>query len=405
MRSRYGWRVVCGVIAAWAVWGGCGQAPPPPAPLAVKVKELRAEAVTSATRFSATVQPRQTVELAFKVPGTVARLLRVRTDHGERDVQEGDVLNKNETIAELDPQDYIRQRDRASAELAAAAEQVRRAAAAREFAVRELRRLDDLRASESVSQKELDDGQSRFDIADAEYVASLRAREAAQLVYDQAVANVADCTLRVPIDNATVVQKRVEPQERVERHQPVFRIMDVSTIHVEFGVPDTLLGLAEAGRDGERLSLGRELRIYLDAFEGRTFSGRVTKIAPAADPNTRTFSVEVTLDNADSLIKPGMIATVSVGEERTAVLLPMTAIQRGAQPGAMAVYVIDVRPGEAVAERRQVTLGGVYNNQIEVKLDQSDVRVGERVAVTGAWRLQPGAVVRVLPREPGERTP
>ena len=418
--QRFTRRILPGWVCALAVMGGCARAPAPPPPIAVKVKELRQEVVTSATRFSATVQPRQTVDLAFKVPGAVERLHVVEAPDGPRDVQEGDVLHKGDLIAALDPQDYARALDRARANLAAAAENISRARVARDFAGRERDRLERLSSNGSVSRRERDDAQSRLDMAEAELAAAIQAHAAADQGLQQAQADRQECELRVPIDSATVVQKWVEPQERVERHQIVFRVMDVATVHVEFGVPDTLLGAAAGGEDATHLALDQELRVYLDAFEGRTFAGRVTKIAPAADPNTRTFAVQVTLENPERLVKPGMIATVSVVEERTAVLLPMTAIQRGAQATDLAVYVVEelrrpegvdaaARPAtpapSAVARRRRVRLGGVYNNQVELKLAESEVGLGDQVAVTGAWRLQDGTAVRVLPREPDEWLP
>jgi multidrug efflux system membrane fusion protein len=392
------------LIALLAVSGGCSRATAPSPPIAVKVKTLRQEVVTSATRFSATVQPRQSVDLAFKVPGTVERLYVVEMPHAVRDVQEGDNLQRGDLIAALAPQDYQRALDRARANLAAAAETITRARAARDFARRERDRLERLSQDGSVSQTERDDAQSQLDIAEAELAAAIQAHAAADQMLQQAEADRNECDLHVPIDNATVAQKRVEPQERVERNQTVFRVMDVTTVHVEFGVPDTLLGVAVSGEEATRLTLGDELRVYLDAFEGRTFSGRVSKIAPAADANTRTFAVEIMLDNPQRLIKPGMIATVCVGEERTAVLLPMTAIQRGAEPGEMAVYVIEQTRGPVAAHHR-VQLGGVYNNQVEIKLADSEVGLGDQVAVTGAWRLHDGVAVRVLPREPDEWLP
>jgi multidrug efflux system membrane fusion protein len=337
--------------------------------------------------------------LAFKVPGTVERLYRVTTPEGERDVQEGDLLHAGDVIAELDPQDYIRQRDRAQAELAGTAETIRRAQAARQFAERELTRLDGLRQDGSVSTKEIDDARSQFEMADAELQAAIQARAAAEKVYEQAQANVQDCELRVPIDRATVVQKRVEPEERVQAGQPIFRVMDISTVHVEFGVPDTLLGTFVEGEGDSRVSMGQALQISLDAFAGQTFTGQVSKIAPAADPTTRTFLVQVTLDNPEHVIKPGMIATVSLGEQREAVLLPMTAVQPGTQPGQTIAYLIEEAAGRALARSRPIELGGVYNNQIEILLGSSDVQLGDRVVVTGASRLHDGAVVRVVPED------
>jgi RND family efflux transporter MFP subunit len=364
------------------------------------VKPLAPEKVQDSMRFSATVEPHQTVELAFRVAGTVERLYRVKTAMGERDVQEGDVVPKGEVIAQLELRDYQREAERAKAELDRATANIGRVEANLRNAQREFERARDLFGKNVAAKKDLDEATARREVAEADLAAAKNEQGAARVAVSQAEDKLADCTLRVPIDHATVVWKKIEPAERIEAQRVVFRIMDMETVHVQFGVPEAMLGDPAMVSAPVRVSLGQGVDVFLEAFEGRRFEGRITKIAPAADANTRTFLTEVTLDNRKGLIKPGMIATVHLGEEKEAVLLPMTAIQRGAAPGETVVFQIDEENGKSVARRRRVDLGGVYNNQVEVKVATSKVRVGDRIAVTGAWRLDEGTEVRVIEKEP-----
>jgi RND family efflux transporter MFP subunit len=380
---------------------GCNRQNPESLPVTVRAKTLGPEKVASSMLFSASVEPRQKVDLAFKVPGTVDHLLRLKAAGSERDVQEGDVVAKGEIIAELELRDFQREVELGQARLDRALTAIQAAQASADFARKEFERIKGLMEQESAAKREFDEIRTRRDGIEAQLTGAQKEAAGASVALAQAKDRLADCTLRVPIDCATVVRKAIEPKERVMPGQIVFRIMDMSTVHVEFGVPDTMLGSSgQPGDASSKVVLGRELTVSAEAFEGERFQGRITKIAPAANPNTRTFLTEVTLDNRTGKLKPGMIVTVRIGEEKQAVLAPMTAIQRGEKPGEMAVFKVEMDNGKACVRRRKVNLGGLYNNQVELLTAGSEVKVGDRVVVTGAWRLDEGKAVRLL--EEGE---
>jgi hypothetical protein len=78
------------------------------------------------------------------------------------------------------------------------------------------------------------------------------------------------------------------------------------------------------------------------------------------------------------------------------MLLPMTAIHQGRSASELMVYEVVSESGRDVVKGRMVSLGGVYNNQVEVLPQGSDVRPGSRIAVTTSERLTDGALVRVM---------
>ena len=126
--------------------------------------------------------------------------------------------------------------------------------------------------------------------------------------------------------------------------------------------------------------------------------GRVTAIAPIADAKTRTFSVEVTIANAQNVLRPGMVAALALStgpNDRTAVpVVPLSAIVRSPDtPGGFGVFVVEERSGQFVAHARAVDLGDTYGNLIGI---HKGVAAGERVIVSGADFVRNAQQVRVL---------
>ncbi len=385
------------------VAAGCEKAPVAEGPVPVKVKVLQPEEIIVSTRFSGSVEPLQTTALAFKLPGTVQSLHRPAGLL--RDVQVGDVLAKGTVIAELDEGDLRRAKASAQARVAELEARVATAKDNLEIAARVLERFNN--TSGSVSEVARDDAAARRVAAAGEWEAAEHELADARVQLDQANDNYINRQLVVPFDNATVAEKHIEPGERKAAHEVAFRLIDISTVHITFGVPDIMIGDPALPTIADRVYLGQQLQITAEAFEGRVFTATVTKIAPQADPQTRTFLTELTLLNpqlADQqpLLRPGMIVTVHVGAEndRRVMLLPMAAIHRGQSADDLMVYEAISENGRTVVRARRVSLGGVYNNQIEVLPVGSEVQPGSEVVVTTAERLTDGLTVRVTQDSP-----
>ncbi|HZL98938.1 MAG TPA: efflux RND transporter periplasmic adaptor subunit [Planctomycetota bacterium] len=379
---------------------GCDEAPAEVVPVPVRAKVLTQEEVVVSSRFSGSIEPLQTTALAFKLSGTVQSLYR--PPGLDRDVQVGDVLAKGTIIAELDEGDLRRAKAGAEARVAQLEARVATATENLEIATRVLKRFEE--SAGSVSEVARDDAAAKRVAAAGELASAEHALADASVQLDQANDDYVNRQLIVPFDNATVAEKRIESGERKAAHEVAFRLIDISTVHVTFGVPDTMIGDPAFGSSSaDRIYLGQELAITADAFAGRSLDAVVTKIAPQADARTRTFLTELTLANprlpdGQELLRPGMIVTVHVGREndRRILLLPMTAIHRGSSTDELIVYEAVTEDGREVVRARKVALGGVYNNQVEVLPAGSEVRPGSLVVVTTAERLTDGAVVRVM---------
>ncbi|MCC6681412.1 MAG: efflux RND transporter periplasmic adaptor subunit [Phycisphaeraceae bacterium] len=384
---------------------GCDKQPHTPAPVPVKVKILQPEEIVVSSLFSGSVEPLQTTSLAFKLPGTVQRLHRPQGL--DRDVQVGDVLAKGTVIAELDEGDLRRAKASTEARVAQLEARVATAKDNLQIATRVLERFNN--TSGSVSEVARDDAASKRVVAAGELEAAEHALADAKVQLDQANDNYANRQLIVPFDNATVAEKSIEPGERKAAHEVAFKLIDISTVHITFGVPDTMIGDPALRTLDDHVFLGQKLQVTADAFEGRSLVATVTKIAPQADPQSRTFLTELTLPNpqlsdGQRLLRPGMIVTVRVGakNDRQVLLLPMTAIHRGLSDDDLYVYEATVENDREVVRARKVALGGIYNNQVEVAPTGSDVRTGAKFVVTTAERLADGMFVRVMQESPND---
>lgn len=388
--------LLCMAVAAL---GGCGERQSESSPIPVMVRVLAPEKITVSRRFSGSIEPLQTTSLAFKLSGTVRSLYR--PPGLDRDVQVGDTLAKGTVIAELDEGDLRRAKAGAEARVAQLEARVTTARDTLAIATRNLERFD--ASAGSVSKVARDEVEARRVAAAGELETAEHALADARIQLDQAIDDYNNRLLIVPFDHATVAEKRIEPGERKAAHELAFRLIDISTVYVNFGVPDTMIGNPAVISPIDRVFLGQKLPVTADAFEGRTLTGTVTKIAPQADARTRTFLTQLTLVNQEigpgqPMLRPGMIVTVRVGgdNDREVMLLPMSAIHQGRSPHDLIVYeVTSEAGGRDVVRQRTVALGGIYNNQVEVLPTGSDVRAGSRIVVSTAERLADGVSVRL----------
>jgi len=137
------------------------------------------------------------------------------------------------------------------------------------------------------------------------------------------------------------------------------------------------------------VTVGKDAHVELDALPGRSFRGRVVRLAPAFDPTTRTLDAEVHLVNDSDVLRPGMYGRGSVVVEvhPRAFVIPAAALQVSA--GQKYVYLVR---GEKV-ERRLLEIGVDEGDWVEVAKGLAD---GDDLVTAGADGLSDGVVVRVV---------
>jgi len=366
-----GWMFVCvAVIAMQIVWG-CGddQVKKKPLPKAVQVVTVQEEALAGGLRYSANIKPNRQVDLAFKNGGYVASLLKVRG----RDVQEGDRISRGQILATLRDRDYAlkeAQTRAARTEAEAAWEQARQ----------DYGRAENLFASGSLTKPDFEAARARRDMLAAK-------TSAARAMHDEALLAVQDVSLRSPF-SGVVLKKNIEQGSLVGPGAAAFVVADTSVVKAEFGVPDVLL---------KHIRIGKTYTLISEAFPGEEFTGRIFRIAAAADAGSRVFAVEVAIPNPRDQLKTGMVMSLVIDDAKLpkpAAVIPLNAVVRPRNnPEAFAVFTIVPQGGRSIAKAKIVKLGEVVGNRMTVL---EGLKAGEQIVGNGAALLQDGDEIQAF---------
>ncbi len=134
---------------------------------------------------------------------------------------------------------------------------------------------------------------------------------------------------------------------------------------------------------------GMTVQVKLDVYGNETFEGKVHLVHPTIDPATRTFPVEVRIDNNDERVRPGMFARVTMNfGTQSHVVAPDLAIVKQSGSGDRYIYVY--RNG--TVSYNKIELGRRMGDRYEVL---SGVEDGDQVVVAGMNRLTNGMTVEV----------
>jgi multidrug efflux system membrane fusion protein len=349
---------------------------PEPQPTAVKVALVEHATNAAGTHYSAQINPATRLDLSFKVGGYVASVATVPGVDGKpRLLQEGDAVRAGMQLAAIRSTDYGQRLAEAQAALA-------QAKVGLDQATLDEGRTAKLAEHNAVAGAELDAARTKREGAEAT-MSGARAR------LDQAATALSDTVLRSPL-GGIVLKRTVEVGALAAPGTVAFAVADVGSVKAAFGVPDVVL---------PRVHLGAAMTITTEAYPGEKFEGRISLIAPSADPKSRVFEIDVTIPNADGRLKPGSVAALSLeggGDAATASapLIPLSAIVRSpGHPAQFAVFVVDPAGGHPVVHARDVELGEYLGRVIPVK---HGLNGGETVVVQGAGLLSDGEPVEVI---------
>lgn len=139
------------------------------------------------------------------------------------------------------------------------------------------------------------------------------------------------------------------------------------------------------------INKGMTAEVVSDIYPDRKFSGTIYRIHPTLDPATRTFSIEIMINNSKGLLRPGMFSRVSLDLDKVeALLLPSNAVLKTQGSNDRFLFVVK----DGVARRIPVTMGKRYDDLVEVFSDE--LSKGDRVIISGQARLVDGVKVEVV---------
>ena len=325
----------------------------------VKTTTVKASAIPEYLEIPGSVTPDPTrVVHVFAAAG--GRLL-------EMAVRPWDHVEQGQTLALLESSDVSRAvSDQAKASTDA---QVKKKA---------LDRAADLYAHHAIAEKDLEQAEADWRMAEAEEKATLSALHLLGVNPETSGVNtetgVNQLSVKAPRSGIVleIGASTGEMSKSLDAPQPLCTIADLSTIWVEGDAFE---------QDAKMLRTGAAAKVTLNAYPGRSWMGRVGVIADVIDPATRTLKVRVVLANPDVTLKPNMFATVwLLRATAQGIEIPAAAVIR---EGAKS-YVYVAAAADRF-ERREVTLGRTENDQVQVL---TGLKAGEVVVSDGALLLR-----------------
>jgi RND family efflux transporter MFP subunit len=281
---------MCGAALALAA---CHQrAAVDPAPRPVVAVALHPDGRTVEASLPGEVEARYTTPLSFRVAGKIV----------ERDVRLGYSVKTGQIVARLDPADAQKNVSKAQAQLDAAQHRLI-------YAKQQLER-DSAQAGENlIAPAQLEQTQDA-------YAAAAAQRDSAQAQLALARDQLQYTTLTA--DHAGVITAELaETGQNVAVGQGVYTLAWSGDVDIVCDAPEQTL---------PALAVGRAAHVTLTALPGKQLVARVREVSPAADPQSRTYRVKLTLEAPDSSVRLGMTADVAfaAANEALAVLLGRT---------------------------------------------------------------------------------
>ncbi len=360
------------------------------APKSVQVQEVREDVVRRSVDVVGTLAAADEVVVSSETDGTVSRIL---ADLGDR-------VRTGQALVELDHEKQQYSLDQQRAGLARALARygaaepgrlppieqtpdVQKAAAELQQAKQADQRAEELHRRQLLARQQLDDAEATLQTKQAGYdsavqnAKNLRADiDASDAGMKLAERQLRDTFIRAPFDG--YVQKRlVSLGELVKTQAPVMSVVRIDPLKVTAEIPE---------RMAPWIKTGAPVALNVDAYPDRGFTGTLTRISPAVNTQTRAFSFEALVPNAEALLKPGTFARVHIetAREDRVVTVPYASLQY--RYGVNRVFVLD----KGTLAVRELAVGERLGDRIEVL---SGVKAGDRIAVSDVEKLVDGMKV------------
>ncbi len=297
------------------------------APPAVNVAYARAEtggepvvgAVLSGAGY--VISRDKYISIGVRVPGRIDRYF----------VEEGNHVQPGQTLVQLDDRDYRAQVGRADGALALGRANLK-------LARRQLERQRRLFEEGVISKEEIDQAESRAEVAAASVKQSESELAAAR-------ANLDDTVLRSPVQGVVLAKLKTVGEIAVpggfSGAGDLVRLADLSELHAEVDVSEA---------DLANVHMGQEAEVVPDAYPQKRYAAKVAKVYPQVNRQKGTLKVEVRIADPDATLLPDMSARVTFlsapaeSKEPTSavVLAPKSALRKGAG-GAYVWTVVEGR--------------------------------------------------------------
>jgi RND family efflux transporter MFP subunit len=312
-------------------------------PEVVKVITLSEQTIARTIEYQSTLEPYEEIHFAPAAPGRIESI----------NVEVGDRVSKGQLLVQMD-----------RTQLHQAEIQLKNLAT-------DFRRLDTLQKVGSVAKQQYDQLKTQYEIAQSN------------------VDFLKENTRLVSPFNGIVSGKYFEQGEMYSAvpntaagKAAILSLVQIDKLKAMVNISENFF---------PRIKSGMPAVVTSDIYPDKTFEGKVTLVHPTINAGSRTFQVEITINNPSTQLRPGMYSRVTLNPGETkALLLPALAILK--MQGSNERYLFIEENG--IAKRISVTLGQRINDNVEVISDQ--LSQGAKVIISGQARLLDGMKVQVV---------
>ncbi|MCH7569263.1 MAG: efflux RND transporter periplasmic adaptor subunit [Deltaproteobacteria bacterium] len=342
--------------------------------ISVKVAKVKIGEVVEKLSFVGSLMANASVTVAPKIAGRVEKLF----------VRVGDLVKEGQLVARLEKDELAEDLKEAEASLNVYKATLKGKEAELSDLKRKLDRYKTLFEKNFIAREEVDTVETGALTAAAQVeltkaqVAQMKARldnARIRLKYSEVISPFAGYVGKRFVDRGALVNSS----------SPLVMIVDLSRVKVIVPVVE---------KDYRKISIGQLSSITVDAYPGRRFEGKVARMAPLLNPETRTGEVEIELANPGAVLKPGMFARVEVGvQSRRGVLL----VPEGAQVKTARGYgLFKVQGSEPRAKLIAIKTGLRHKGWVEV---EGPLKPGDQVVTLGSNLLRDGQRIRLVQRD------
>lgn len=343
-------------------------------PVPVEVAPIQQGPIALQRIFSGELKSRAEFVVAPKVSG--------RIEHMQVNI--ADSVQRGQVVAELDNDEYVQAVAQARADVEVARANVSEAQSAFEIVDREFKRTEALLKRGIASDSQFDAArqdrlakQARYKVAVAQVAKAEAALETAniRLGYTQVTAGWTGGD-----DQRIVAERYVDDGQTVAANTALLLIVELNPITGIFYVTE---------RDYGYLAPGQVVTSTTEAYPGERFTGHIERIAPVFRTATRQARVEMSIDNPDHRLKPGMFirAAVVLKQVADAVIVPEQALtKRNDRDG---VFIVD--PAGPVVRWHAVEIGIRDADRVQI-LDRN---LTGQVVTLGQQLVNDGSVITI----------
>lgn len=307
----------------------------------VEVLKVNSSEQAASSRFSGTVEEKNSSVLSFPVMGIVKSVC----------VGVGDVVHKGQLIATVDPASMRSSYDAAKAT------------------------LDQAQDAYDRMKKLYDKGS----LAEIKWIEVQSRLQQAKSVMEISRKNLNDCRLYAPY-TGTIAEKLTEVGQTVSPGTPVVKLVTDGNLRVNISVPETEIA---------HVRIGQSALVRVSALGEQSMTGKVVEKGVQANPLSRAYDVKLALDNKVKGLMPGMVTEVSLlGEDSISTyVIPANILQLDESNQ----YFVWLNVG-GKATRRQVQCGEFTADGVTIT---SGLRSGDEIIVEGQQKVCEGTLLKL----------